>query len=122
MATIHANSPRDALARLTQMIGMAGLTISETSIRAQIASAIKLIVQLQRFSDGKRRLVSITEVTGLDRDTIQMHEIFRFSRTGTGNAGEVQGEYAATGLRPTFMEDLQVKGFAFPSSFFYTAG
>jgi pilus assembly protein CpaF len=118
MATIHANSPRDAIARLSQMIGMAGLSMSELSIRAQIASAIKLIIQLQRFSDGRRRIVSIAEITGMEREVIQMQEIFRFVRTGTSNDGQVKGNYVATGLRPAFVEDLQVKGFSFPAGFF----
>ncbi len=118
MATIHANSPRDAIARLSQMVGMTGLMMSEMSIRAQIASAIRLIVQLQRFSDGKRRIVSIAEITGMERDVIQMQEIFHFVRTGTSSEGLVRGDFAATGLRPTIMEDLQVKGFSFPSNLF----
>ncbi len=121
MATIHANSPRDALARLSQMIGMAGLTMSEGSIRSQIASAIKLIVQLQRFSDGKRRIVSITEVTGMEREVVQMQEIFRFIRTGTSDDGQVRGTFVATGLRPAFIEELLVKGMLFPQSFFEPA-
>ena len=100
------------------MIGMAGLSMSEQSIRAQIASAIKVIVQLQRFSDGRRRIVSIAEITGMERDVIQMQEIFKFVRTGTANDGQVRGNYVATGLRPAFAEDLQVKGFSFPVSFF----
>ncbi len=118
MATIHANNPRDAIGRLSQMIGMAGLSMSEQSIRAQIASAIKIIVQLQRFSDGRRRIVSIAEVTGMERDVIQMQEIFKFVRTGTTNEGQIRGNYAATGLRPAFANDLQVKGFSFPTTFF----
>ncbi len=118
MATIHANSPRDAMSRLSQMIGMAGLSMSEQSIRAQITSAIRLIVQLQRFSDGRRRIVSISEITGMERDVVQMQEIFRFIRTGTATDGQIKGSYIATGVRPTFMEDLQVKGFTFPSTFF----
>jgi len=118
MATIHSNSPRDAISRLSQMIGMAGMTMSEPSIRAQIASAIRLIVQLQRFSDGRRRLVSIAEITGMEREVIQMQEVFRFVRTGTTSEGQVRGAYVATGLRPTIAEDLQVKGFAFPATFF----
>ncbi len=118
MTTIHANNPRDALARLTQMVGMAGLNMTEMSIRTQIASAITLIVQLQRFSDGRRRIVSLTEVTGIERDVIQMQEIFKFVRSGTTMDGQVRGDFRATGLRPSFMEDLQVKGFTFPSDFF----
>jgi pilus assembly protein CpaF len=118
MATIHANSPRDALTRLTQMVGMAGLSMSEGSIRGQIASAISIIIQLQRFSDGRRRVVSISELTGLERDVIQLQEIFKFVRTGTTADGQVRGEFRATGLRPTFMEELQVRGFSFPYDFF----
>jgi pilus assembly protein CpaF len=118
MATIHANNPRDALARMTQMVGMAGLNMSETSVRTQITSAISIIVQLQRFSDGRRRIVSVTEITGIERDIIQMQEIFRFIRLGTSSDGQVRGEFRATGLRPTFMEELQVKGFSFPNDFF----
>jgi pilus assembly protein CpaF len=118
MATIHANNPRDALARMTQMVGMAGLNMSETSVRTQITSAISIIVQLQRFSDGRRRIVSVTEITGIERDIIQMQEIFRFIRLGTSSDGQVRGEFRATGLRPTFMEELHVKGFTFPNDFF----
>jgi pilus assembly protein CpaF len=118
MATIHANNPRDGLARMAQMVGMAGLSMSEGSIRAQIASAITIIVQLQRFSDGRRRVVSISEITGLERDVIQLQEIFKFVRLGTSNDGQVRGDFRATGLRPRFMEDLQVRGFAFPPDFF----
>ncbi len=118
MTTIHANNPRDALARLTQMIGMAGLNMTETSIRTQIASAITLIVQLQRFSDGRRRIISLTEITGIERDVIQMQEIFKFVRTGTMADGQVRGDFRATGLRPRFMDELQVKGFHFPQDFF----
>ncbi|NJM34044.1 MAG: CpaF family protein [Rhodomicrobium sp.] len=118
MATIHANNPRDALARLTQMVGMAGLSMTETSIRTQIAAAISIIIQLQRFSDGRRRIVSVAEITGIERDVIQMQEIFRFVRSGTTPDGQVRGEFRSTGLRPTFMDELQVKGFAFPSDFF----
>jgi pilus assembly protein CpaF len=118
MATIHANNPRDGLARMATMVGMAGLSMSEVSIRAQIASAITIIVQLQRFSDGRRRIISISEITGLERDVIQLQEIFKFVRIGTTPDGQVRGDFRATGLRPRFMEDLQVRGFAFPADFF----
>lgn len=118
MATIHANSPRDAISRLAHMIGMAGLPMSEGSIRTQIASAIRLIVQLQRFSDGKRRIVSITEISGMEREVIQMQEIFKFVRTATTADGEIKGHFSATGLRPMIMEDLLLKGFSFPAAFF----
>jgi pilus assembly protein CpaF len=118
LATIHANNPRDALGRLNQMVGMAGLPMSENSIRAQIVSAIKLIVQLQRFTDGKRRIVSITEISGMEHEVIQLQEIFRFVRRATTAEGQVCGAYTATGIRPSFVEDLKVKGFSMPASFF----
>src|SRR5207245_11582257 len=89
MATIHANTPRDALSRLEQMIGMAGMPMTVASIRGQIAAAIRAIVQLQRLSDGKRVITSIAEITGLESDIIQMQEIFKFVRTGTGDNGSV---------------------------------
>ncbi len=118
MATIHANNPRDALSRLSQMVGMAGLTMSESSIRTQITSAIKLIVQLQRFSDGKRRIVSISEISGMERDIVLMQELFRFIRHGTDADGQVLGVYTATGIRPSFIEELKVKGFNVAQNFF----
>jgi pilus assembly protein CpaF len=118
LATIHANSPRDALGRLSQMVGMAGLPMSENSIRAQITSAIKLIAQLQRFSDGKRRVVSITEVSGMEHEVIQLQELFRFVRQGTAADGQVRGVFTATGVRPSFVEDVKLKGFSVPGSFF----
>jgi len=118
MATVHANSPRDSLIRLEQMIGMAGLPMTVLSIRQQLASAIHLIVQLQRMADGRRRVTSITEVTGLETDVIQTQEIFRFVRTNTSETGEIHGHYRATGLRPKFLNDLASKGIVVPSANF----
>src|SRR5580700_614936 len=110
MATVHANTPRDALTRLEQMIGMAGLPMTVASIRGQIAAAIRLIVQLQRMSDGKRKVTSVAEVTGLEGDIIQMQEIFKYVRTGTAEDGAVQGHFQATGVRPRFLGELTAKG------------
>ncbi|MGO9486944.1 MAG: CpaF family protein [Rhodomicrobium sp.] len=121
MATIHANSPRDALSRLTQMVGMAGLPMTEASIRSQITSAIKLIVQLQRFSDGVRRIVSVSEVSGMEREVILMQELYRFVTRGTDAAGQVRGVFTATGIRPTFIEEVRVRGFAIPPWLFNPA-
>ena len=121
MATIHANSPRDALSRLTQMVGMAGLPMTEASIRSQITSAIRLIVQLQRFSDGVRRIVSVSEVSGMERDVILMQELFRFVTRGTDAAGQVRGVFTATGIRPTFIEEVRVRGLAVPPWLFNPA-
>jgi pilus assembly protein CpaF len=118
MATIHANSARDALSRLSQMVGMAGLAMSENSIRGQIASAIKLIVQLQRFSDGKRRVVSICEISGMERDVILLQELFRFVRQGISPDGQIRGTYTSTGVRPSFIEDMKINGFTVPNAFF----
>ena len=118
MATIHANTPRDAISRLEQMIGMAGLPMTVASIRGQIAAAIRVIVQLSRLSDGKRRVMSIAEITGLEGDIIQMQEIFKFVRTGTAADGAVQGHFLATGVRPRFLADLVALGIKIPGSHF----
>jgi pilus assembly protein CpaF len=118
MATIHANTPRDAISRLEQMIGMAGMPMTIASIRGQIAAAIRVIVQLQRFSDGKRRVTSIAEITGLEGDIIQMQEIFKFVRTSTGDDGKVEGHFQATGVRPRFLGDLVAQGITIPGSYF----
>jgi pilus assembly protein CpaF len=118
MATIHANSPRDAISRLEQMIGMAGLPMTVASIRGQIAAAIRVIVQLQRLSDGRRKVTSIAEITGLEGDIIQMQEIFKFVRTGTAPDNAVIGHFQATGVRPRFLGDLIAMGIKIPGSFF----
>jgi pilus assembly protein CpaF len=118
MTTIHANTTRDALMRLEQMVGMASFPMTTQSIRTQIASAIRLVVQLSRLSDGKRRVVSIAEITGMEEDVIQMQEIFRFHRTATLEDGTIQGEYLPTGLRPKFLSSLAAGGINLPSSYF----
>jgi len=118
MATVHANTPRDALSRLEQMIGMAGMPMTVSSIRGQIAAAIRCIVQLQRLSDGKRVVTSIAEITGLESDIIQMQEIFKYVRTGTGENGAVEGHFQATGIRPRFLGELAAQGITVPASHF----
>jgi pilus assembly protein CpaF len=118
MATIHANTPRDAIARLEQMLGMTGMPMTVQSIRSQISSAIHLIVQLTRLSDGKRKVTSIAEVTGMEGDIIQMQEIFRFRRTAMGPNNEVVGHFEATGVRPRFLEHLVALGVRIPGSVF----
>jgi pilus assembly protein CpaF len=118
MATIHANTPRDAITRLEQMIGMAGLPMTVASIRGQIANAVQLVVQLSRQSDGKRKVTSIAEVTGMEGDIIQMQEIFKYVRTGTKPDGTVEGHFAATGVRPRFLAHLQTQGVKIPGSYF----
>jgi len=118
MTTIHANTPRDALSRLEQMIGMSGIDISPKSARAQIASAIHVVVQLERLSDGKRRLTSLAEVTGMEGETVLLQEIFRFDRQGIDAQGNVLGELKPTGIRPKFMEYLTARGITLPSHLF----
>ena len=118
MATIHANNPREAISRLEQMIGMAGLPMTLTSIRGQIAAAVRLIVQLSRMSDGKRRVMSIAEITGMEGEILQMQEIYKYVRTATREDGTVEGHFQATGIRPRFLTDLVAKGIKLPASFF----
>ena len=114
MTTIHANSPRDALKRLEQMVAMAALGMPIASIRSQIASAITLIMQLQRLPDGRRRLVSINEIRGMEGDVIQMHEIFKFVKEHTDAKGNMIGHFVATGIRPQFLQELLPFGIEVP--------
>jgi pilus assembly protein CpaF len=118
MATVHANSPRDAIARLEQMIGMAGMPMTIASIRGQIAAAIQVIIQLQRLSDGKRRVTSVAEITGMESDIIQMQEIYKFKRDSTDDDGTVNGHQWATGVRPRFLTELIAHGINIPGSYF----
>jgi len=117
MTTVHANSPRDALKRLEQMIAMAGMAMSPTSIRSQIASAIRLMIQLQRLPDGTRRVMSVSEITGMEGEVIQMQEVFRFVKERTDEHG-IHGSYRATGVRPSFLQELKAYGIEVPTSDF----
>jgi pilus assembly protein CpaF len=118
MTTVHANSPRDALKRLEQMITMAGMGLPISSIRNQIASAVTLVMQLQRLPDGKRRVVSVEEITGMEGEVIQMHEIFHFVKERSDSNGNIIGRYVATGTRPRFLQDLLPYGIELPASYF----
>lgn len=118
MATIHANTPRDALTRLENMIGMAGLNLPPKAARQQVSSAISVIIQIARLSDGKRKLVSIQEVTGMEGDVITTQDIFIFKQTGVAPDGEVVGHFAATGVRPKFTDRLLSFGIALPDRLF----
>ena len=118
MTTIHANSPRDAMGRLEQMIMMTGVEFPLRSMRAQIASALNVCVQLERLSDGRRCMTSVQEVTGMEGDILTMQEIFRFKREGVGPDGKVIGRFEATGIRPRFAERLQAHGIHLPSDLF----
>jgi pilus assembly protein CpaF len=110
MTTIHANSTRDALSRLEAMVGMSGVPLSDASIRQVISRAIQLIVQLGRGSDGRRRLLSVAEITGTEGSTVVMQEIFRFNQRGVDGQGRVIGEFAATGIRAKVMERIERAG------------
>lgn len=118
MATIHSNTCRDAIARLEQMLGMTGMPMTVASIRSQIAGAVHLIIQLTRLSDGQRKTTSISEITGMEGDIIQMQEIFRFKRTGLTEEGKILGHFEATGVRPRFLEELISMGVELPGEYF----
>jgi pilus assembly protein CpaF len=118
MTTVHANTPRDALSRIEQMIGMSGIDIPQRSARAQIASAINVVIQIARLSDGRRRLISLSELTGMEGDTVTMQEIFRFNITGRGDQGQVEGRFEATGIRPKFFTQLHAAGIQLDSMIF----
>jgi pilus assembly protein CpaF len=118
LTTIHANTPRDALSRLETMIQMTGMRLSERAMRQQIASAIDLVLQIARLSDGARRVTSISEITGMEGDTITMQEIFQYERTGIGPQGQVLGRFRPTGIRPRFAESLKACGMQLPRVFF----
>ncbi len=110
LATLHANTPRDALSRMENMVSMAGLKLPIPTIRAQIASAVDVILQLERMEDGKRRITSLSEIQGMEGDIITMSEIFNFKRTGIDDEGNVVGNFTATGLVPKFNETLKLRG------------
>ena len=120
LTTIHANSPRDALKRLEQMVAMADIGMSPGSVRSTIASAIRVVVQLQRLPDGRRRAMSISEITGMEGEVIQMQEIYRFVKEHADEHG-IHGSFRATGVRPTFLQDLKSYGIEIPSSHFETS-
>ena len=120
MTTIHANSPRDAMKRLEQMVAMAGMSMSPGSIRSTIASALRIVIQLQRLPDGRRRAMSISEITGMEGEIIQMQEIFRFVKEHTDEHG-IHGTYRATGVRPSFLQELKAYGIDIPAGYFETS-
>jgi pilus assembly protein CpaF len=110
MTTVHANTPRDALARLEHMVGMTGIELPMRSLRAQVASALQVIVQVQRLSDGRRRLISLQEITGMEGEVVSMQEIFTFRRSGIDADGNIKGQFVATGVRPKFARRLEEWG------------
>lgn len=118
LTTIHANSPRDALSRLETMVAMANLNIPDTVVRRQISSAVDVVVQITRLSDGTRKVINIAEITGMESDVVAMQDIFVYQKQGIRDNGEVIGEFRPTGIRPKFSERLTVTGIQLPSSMF----
>jgi pilus assembly protein CpaF len=118
LTTIHANNPRDALSRLENMIGMANLNLPHKAARQQIASAVTVVIQALRLIDGRRKITSIQEITGMEGDVITMQEIFGFRQTGVGADGAVEGYFQATGVRPKFSERLRAFGISLPDAMF----
>jgi pilus assembly protein CpaF len=110
LTTVHANSPRDALARVENMVSMANLNIPERAVRQQISSAVHAVIQIARLSDGTRKVINISEITGMDDDSIGMLDIFSFDRTGIDESGKVRGMFRATGTKPTFADRLATSG------------
>ena len=118
LTTVHANSPRDAIGRIETMVSMTGISFPIRALRAQNASAVNIVIQVQRGDDGRRRLVSIQEISGMEGDIISMSEIFTFRRTGVDAEGNVQGRLEATGVVPAFHKRAAVRGIDLPVSVF----
>ena len=118
MATVHANTPRDALTRLESMVAMCNLNLPEKTVRQQIASAITIVVQVSRMSDGTRKVTSISEITGMEESIISMQEIFSFKKKGIGPDGKVVGTFEPSRIRPKFLERLRISGIFLPPSLF----
>ncbi|HEY4660614.1 MAG TPA: CpaF family protein [Terriglobales bacterium] len=118
MTTVHANSPRDAIARIETMALMANLNLPEKAVRRQIASAVQLIVQISRFTDGSRRVTHVTEISGMEDDVVSMQDVFVFDKQGISPDGRVLGAFTATGVRPNFAERLNASGINVLASWF----
>jgi len=118
MTTVHANTPRDALSRVEQMIGMSGIEIPARAARSQISSALNVVIQVGRLSDGRRKLLSLSELTGMEGEVVTMQEIFRFRQTGVSPEGQVIGKFEATGIRPKFIEHVMAHGVTLSADLF----
>jgi pilus assembly protein CpaF len=118
LTTIHANSPRDALYRLDTMVAMANLNLPDKAIRHQVASALNLVIQVSRMADGTRRVINISEITGMEGEVITMQDIFVFERTGINPEGKVTGRFRATGIRPKASERMASAGVQLPMELF----
>jgi pilus assembly protein CpaF len=122
MTTVHANSPRDAVTRMETMAMMANLNLPEKAIRKQIASAVSLVLQVARFSDGVRRLTHVTEITGMESDVISMQDLFVFEKQSVSTEGRVLGSFNSAGIRPKFSERLKAAGLELPPDMFAQTG
>lgn len=118
MTTIHANTARDALTRLEHMLGMTGMQASPRTLRQQISSALSVVIQISRMSDGKRKVTSLQEITGMEGDVVTMQEIFQYDQTGVAQDGSVQGRFRATGIRPKFAQRLRTRGIVLAEDLF----
>jgi len=118
LTTLHANSARDALTRLETLMQMSGISLPDKAMREQISSAIDVIVQVSRMSDGKRKILSISEITGMEGNVVTMQDVFTYKRTGIGENGQVLGSFASTGIRPRFIDRLKLSGVELPSGTF----
>ena len=121
MGTLHANTTRDAFSRLETMCLMSGLDLPQRAIREQISSAVHLICQLNRFSDGSRRITQISEVTGMENGVISTQDVFTFQQTGVDENGKVRGSFKPSGIRPKFSTKIEAMGFKLPPSMFNPA-
>ena len=118
MTTVHANTPRDAVSRLESLVAMGNMNLPEKSVRQQIASALTIVVQATRMSDGTRKVTSVAEITGMEENVISMQEIFSFVKKGIGPDGKVIGAFVPSRIRPKFLEKLRVAGIILPPSLF----
>jgi pilus assembly protein CpaF len=118
LTTIHANSPRDAIARMETMALMANLNLPEKAVRRQIASAVTLVIQISRFHDGTRRVTHLSEITGMEEDIVSMQDVFVFEKHGVSSDGRILGTFTATGIRPKFADQLKASGISIPSAYF----
>jgi len=118
LTTLHANTPRDALARLETMVSMANLNLPEKAMRQQIAAAIDVVIQTARLSDGTRKITQVAEITGMEGDVVTMQDIFSYERAGIGEGGKVLGRYVATGIRPRFADRFKAYGISLPAGLF----
>jgi len=119
LSTGHANSPRDMLARIETMVMMAGYELPVRAIREQIASALDVIIQQSRMKDGTRKITHVTEVLGMEGDTIVLQDLFRFKETGVDEYGKISGEFVSSGIRPKIAEQIELSGFSLPASWFF---